>query len=256
MAWYSTTGAPQANMDSNASAPITQDVAQFVGHPMYAEEYDVDGDLSVTNSDRVGGREAYELYDGLRLIGKDIDTSGLADNKFLKYDAGNSKWVLTDATGTANLADLADVEDGSPSSQDMLFWGGTEWQFLSGISTSQLSSPMGSPLTIGTTDSDGELRIEGGSTSAKILSFGKDVSGTYTEQFHIQVNDTELQIEGAGGNGALKVDNGSGLVTIPIITIEGRTLTSTNAHEGGIVYDTDTDEWFVSGDWDSPPPPN
>ena len=120
MAWFTPSGQPLSRTDTSAQNPPNVDIAIDVGGtPMFREDYAPHSESVVTEADRLQGREAYELFDGLRLIGKDINSAGLADNKFLKYDANNQQWVIADATGTANLADLNDVQDGTPSTFDL-----------------------------------------------------------------------------------------------------------------------------------------
>tara|TARA_R110000744_G_scaffold92927_1_gene179683 strand:- start:12655 stop:13422 length:768 start_codon:yes stop_codon:yes gene_type:complete len=249
MAWFTPSGQPTLNDGSTASNPPTVDIQTEVGGtPMFKEDYAPQSASVVTESERVQGREAYELFDGLRILGKDINSAGLANNKFLKYDSTNEQWVVSDATGTSNLSDLADVADGTPTTFDTLKWGGSSWDFLSGISSSYLASPVGNNVTFGITDGSAEVRIQGGSTSNdKKISFGYTNGSTYTEQWTLGNEDTQhFTIKDKDGHTGLKIAEDTNLVTMERMRLNDQGTQTANS--GSMYYNSTSNEWFMSID--------
>jgi len=235
MSWFTPSGQQVTNEGTTASNPPNVDIQTEVGGtPMFKEVYDPNNDEMVTEAERVQGREAYELFDGLRLLGKDIQSSGLGDQKFLKFDAGSDSWVLSTATGSSNLADLNDVEDGTPSDNDIISYVNSQWSFTSGLSTPHFSNPMGNNVTFGLTDSDSQIRIQGGQdTDDKFVSFGHtNASSVYTEQVRMGVNGANtFTIEKSDGTALLGINNG--IVETPKLRISNN---STQTAVQGALY--------------------
>ena len=238
MAWFTPSGQPVDNPNSTASNPPNVDITTEVGGtPMFKEDYDPNNDQQVTEAERVQGREAYELFDGLRILGKDIQSGGLSNNKFLKFDSASDSWVLSSATGDSNLADLNDVQDGTPSNLDMLGFQNNQWEYLSGVTSNFLASPVGNNVTFGITDGAGELRIQGGTTADdKRLSFGYNNSGSYAEQWTFGVDSTtDFNLEKADGTVVLSANTAQETVRIKKLLVSAETSAPT-ALEGGIYY--------------------
>ena len=219
----------------------TQD-AVILGSPMFAEDYDQDQNLQVDNADLVGGRSSDELFDGTRILGYSIDASGLGNNKVLKYDSTQENWVFADPTGTSNLADLADVEDGTPDASDTIKWSGSEWQF-SGVTLLMMDQPIGSGFKVGTTDSTGELVIMGVEDSQKSLVFKSQVGELLQERWSISVDedvDSGALVIESSNSMAMKIHTATGRVEMESIQIMGHSSAPTQV-AGGLYFNT-TDE--------------
>jgi len=226
----------------------TQD-ASLQGTPMYVEDYDTDNNLTVDSSELVGGRTGDELFEGSRIVGKPVDDSGIGDNKILRYDLDADKFVFATATGESNLADLADVEDGSPDENDTVKWTGAEWQF-GGVTMLMMDQPLGSGLKVGTIDSVGDLVIMGVEDSKKSLTFKSQVTGVgLQDRWEISVDEGvdsgALVIEGSPTGKKLKIHETSGKVEMEILHLGSHTAHPTQV-AGGMYYNSSDETFYLS----------
>jgi len=239
---------PTGQVRGATSLPPTQD-ASIQGTPMYVEDYDADLNLMVDNSELVGGRSGDELFTGSRIVGKPIDDSGIGDNKILRYDLNADKFVFATATGESNLADLADVEDGSPDTNDSIRWTGSEWQF-GGVTMLMMDQPLGTGFKVGTTDSVGDLVIMGVNDSKKSLTFKSQVGELLQERWQISVDDNvddgALKITSASPNSkSLSIDKETGKVDLESLHLQGQASHPTQV-AGGIYFNSTDSEFYIS----------
>jgi hypothetical protein len=218
--------------------------AVIEGTPMFVEDYDQDYDFVVDNSSLVGGRTGDELFAGTRIVGKAVDDSGIGDNKILRYDLGDDKFVFATATGESNLADLADVEDGTPSDNDTIKWSGAEWQF-GGVTLLMVDQPIGSGFKVGTVDSVGEMVIMGVEDAEKSLTFKSQVGELLQTRWKITVDDNvdsgALKITSSSPNSkSLSIDKETGKVEMESIHLQGQTTHPIQV-AGGLYFNS-TDE--------------
>ena len=226
----------------------TQD-ASVQGTPMFVEDYDSDNNLTVDNSQLVGGRTGDELYHGSRIVGISVDDSGIGDNKILRYDSGTDQFVFTTATGESNLADLADVEDGDPDENDSIKWTGSEWQF-GGVTMLMMDQPLGSGFKVGTVDSAGDLVIMGIEDSKKSLTFKSQVTGVgLQDRWEISVDEDvdsgALVIEGSPTGKKLKIHETTGRVELEILHLGSHTTHPTQV-AGGMYYNSSDETFYLS----------
>ena len=239
---------PTGQIRGATSLPPTQD-ASIQGTPMFVEDYDADLNLMVDNSELVGGRSGDELFTGSRIVGKPVDDSGIGDNKILRYDLNADKFVFATATGESNLADLADVEDGTPDEHDTVRWSGAEWQF-GGVTMLMMDQPLGSGFKVGTVDSGGDLVIMGVNDSKKRLVFKSQVGESLQTRWEISIDDNvddgALKITSAYPNEkGLSIDKETGKVDLDSLHLQGQASHPTQV-AGGIYFNSGDGEFYIS----------
>ena len=159
------------------------------------------------------------------------------------------KFVFATATGESNLADLADVEDGSPDEHDTVKWTGSEWQF-GGVTMLMVDQPIGSGFKVGTVDSVGDLVIMGVNDAKKSLTFKSQVGELLQDRWEISVDDNvdsgALKITSASPNSkSLSIDKETGKVDLESMHLEGQASHPTQV-AGGIYFNSTDGEFYMS----------